>query len=427
MTGHPAYNSFSTRHVGTSVRPLSPALCLASESFLVILLVALLYKLTALGFLCMLALSAIGLLGPINRKSIQSPLALLGFGYVIISTVTALRVDLGDGIVRSVQCALILMASISITNYFIHAPQQRTERTLKIVFAVSGLVFAHLIFYHVRLGDFSGWKRLADTKASISLVVIFTFMFKNRLANGRMGTIFFYFALGILALLVFLSGERKAYLLLAACFFLSNISPLLKGASLAAVLPALLIISQSEGYLANQVNSILQSDGPELALSELQQINNLTDYSDLVREFVNANAWQLFLDQPILGVGSTGYQAWAKETYGLVGDNGGLSMNVHGEIYRIPAEAGILGIAITFFMIWSAVFELIRFFKLRTDLEGSFRRAPAYFLVFLFIYAATEALDTTLLLMIATFCSLMSVLPSRRPGTTRMTVKSSAL
>ena len=121
-------------------------------------------------------------------------------------------------------------------------------------------------------------------------------------------------------MLVLLSGERKAYLLFAVLYVLSRIPLVLKVASgVLGVLALALYMAtaQADDYVARQLGSAFKSEH-EIHISEFYNIRSIADQSDLIREFVNRNAWDLFLSHPIVGVGATGYLNWAGETFGSI-------------------------------------------------------------------------------------------------------------
>jgi hypothetical protein len=121
------------------------------------------------------------------------------------------------------------------------------------------------------------------------------------------------------------------------------------------------------------------------------------DQSDEIRTFVNRNARRLFMQNPVFGLGATGYSHWARKTYGYTG----LSMNVHGEINRVPVEGGILGIVVGLLYFYFLMMKTVRYnfngWSFRTT---SRQRTTLYLAMFMLTYLYSEALDTTMLMLI---------------------------
>ena len=139
-------------------------------------------------------------------------------------------------------------------------------------------------------------------------------------------------------------------------------------------------------------------------------VHNIGDYSDIIRDFTNRKAWALFKENPWFGIGATGYWEWANAMYG---QSSGLAMNVHGEVHRVPAEGGIVGIMIaaTYAIVvgWRTFF----FAFIRPDRNGSsLERAPFYLFLYVVCYAYAEALDSAILLLIG----LIGVVSARLPN-----------
>ena len=79
-------------------------------------------------------------------------------------------------------------------------------------------------------------------------------------------------------------------------------------------------------------------------------------------------------------------------------------MNVHGEIARLPAEEGLVGIAVGLMFIALLVHAIVVHFSLHGwSKTPSRQRAPLFVFCFLFLYASFEASDTFMLGMIMVF------------------------
>jgi hypothetical protein len=220
----------------------------------------------------------------------------------------------------------------------------------------------------------------------------------------RFGTAIFLLALGVLAVFILMSGERKAYLLLLALFFLSNLSlgsKILFSAVGAAALATYLGLAQDNNYIQRQLASFFNS-APERKMEEFFLIPDIGHKSDLVREFVNRNARQLFYDNPLFGLGATGYQAWALQTF--AGMEEGFATNVHGEINRVPVENGVVGITFALLYLFGLIRNIWLYFKKSGGLLISSReKLPLYAFVFMIPYFMTETTNTLMLTLILMF------------------------
>ena len=366
---------------------------------------SLLYKQGALDTLLLLVLSACGILVGRAKDYVYKPLALLGTLYVFLAMGTAFLVGWGDGLYRNVQFLLVLLAALGVTKFLSWADKERIERFIRRFTVISFLVFIHIVVYHVMSGKLTTWKYLYDTKTVISICTVLLFLNEDWICR-RLGYLVWTLCVSGYAALVLLSGERKAYLLFLMLFIFSRIPLYLKvasGIAGAGLLAVYIVVAPPDDYVARQVESAFKSEH-ELHISEFYNIRSIADQSDLIREFVNRNAWELFLQNPIMGVGATGYLAWARDTFGTLDESGGLSMNVHGEISRIPAEEGLIGIAVAFTFILVSLSAIMLHFRVRGwSQTPSRQRAPLFVFGFLFFYASFEASDTFMLAMIALY------------------------
>jgi hypothetical protein len=141
-----------------------------------------------------------------------------------------------------------------------------------------------------------------------------------------------------------------------------------------------------------------------MQISEFYLSQDIGDQSDIIRAFVNRMAREQFAAHPFMGLGATGYQKWSYAEFGLATDSQGLAMNVHGEVNRLPAEGGIVGIVVGILYVVVLIKAVAwSFFQDRRVTNSSKIRLPLYVLSFLLIYAWVEALDTFMLELILLF------------------------
>jgi len=375
----------------------------------VLLLVALCYKLAVLWTLAFLILAAGCWTGRryLTKVNFALIIALL---YVADATTTAFLVSTQAGVYRTAQFVLI---SASLVGIFAHSCKMQPAdclRVLKIFAVVSCLIFSHLIIYHVLSGRYITWKYLADTKIIISLTVFLCFSLKDQLTKR----VPFLAILAILTLLIIMSAERKALLLLAVLLLFSNL-PVYYRIAIFLVAPLILIIVAVLGIDGGYLYSKFQASSEnyaELSDRYFMTVHNIGDLSNIIREFTNRQAWQLFEDNPWFGIGATGYWEWANAMYGR---GNGLAMNVHGEVHRIPAEGGIVGMIIAATYIAVIGWRTGHFAFLRASRSGSsLERTPLYMLLYVMCYAYAEAIDSAMLVLIG----LAGVVSARLPPAT---------
>lgn len=375
----------------------------------ILLLVALCYKLSVLWTLAFLVLAAGCWTGRRHLTKVNFAL-IIGLLYVADATTTAFLVSFQAGVYRTAQFLLIAASLVGIFAYSWKMQADDCLRALKIVAVVSCIIFSHLIIYHVMSGRYLTWKYLADTKIIISLTVFLCFALRDQLIKR----IPFVVILAALTLLIIMSAERKALLLLAVLLLFSNV-PLSSRIAIFVTAPILLtlvaVLGIDGGYLYGKFQASSASYA-ELSDRYFLTVHNIGDLSNIIREFTNRQAWHLFEDNPWLGIGATGYWEWATTMYGR---GSGLAMNVHGEVHRIPAEGGVVGIAIAATYIAVIGWRTSHFAFLRRERTGtSLERTPLYLLLYVMCYAYAEAIDSAMLVLIG----LAGVVSARLPSAT---------
>jgi hypothetical protein len=374
---------------------------------LLLLIVALCYKMFALGILG-LALLALG--GWTARENLKrfNVVLLISLLYIADATVTAFFVSSNEGLLRSAQFVFIAAGLVGFFAYSWNLSQAQVQKGLKWIAIISAVIFAHLIAYHMYIGRYNTWKYLADTKTIISMMVFLCFALKDQISRR----VPFAVPMIILAALIVMSAERKALLLFAVAALFSTLRWSTKVSVLVFAPLALLLVALSGldgGFLQHKFEA---SSASLNTVSDryFMTVESIGDRSDVIREFVNRNAWGLFLENPWVGVGATGYQEWARQTFGAYQD---MSMNVHGEVNRVPAEGGIVGIVIGCAYLLAVAWRTAYFAFVREDRTGSsLERAPLLLLLYVVCYAYAEAIDTAMLVLIGMTGLVAARLPS---------------
>lgn len=369
------------------------------------LYISLVYKMDKLGILCLLILCLCSFSLKIFRRFLFSRLAIVSILYVAMATVSAFLVSFGEGAYRTVQFLILVISTAVLVVYFCNIPEWRRALFIRRFAILTAIIFAHMVLYHLATGHLTTWKYLYDTKSVLSISIIVIFFYED-LITRRFGRIAFYIAIGVLFALLLISGERKAYILFAAVYLLSREALVIKLGIIVAgsmAIAAFAAFAPSDSYVARQIDTLI-TPKREMQIGEFYGIENIGDQSDIIRDFVNRMAREQFKENPILGLGATGYQNWSKANFGLSTDSRGLAMNVHGEINRVPAEGGIIGITVAISYYILLVVSVFRDFTYRsTQQNSSAARLPLYVLSFLTIYASVEALDTFMLELVLLF------------------------
>jgi hypothetical protein len=378
--------------------PLVPGLWIGA--LMVGLYVALLYKIPALGVVMLLALVCCLPLMRYASWRLDPLMAGLALGYAALATLTAFMVSFSSGVFRSFEFAILAGAALTITIYFKNVSEPRRTRLVAIFAALNLIVLLHVVYFHVAMDVFGAWKYLADTKFVFTAITLVLFYYEDDLR--RVSWLVWIGALVAVLTVILFSGERKALLFVAIAFLLSRERTWLKAALLALAGGLLLVSTFAPAEVPSVLHKISSFGNAGSKPSNRYFLSrNIIDHSDETRFFVNRNAERLFEENPVFGIGATGYATWAYRRYGSVSESGGLSMNVHGERYRVPVENGWVGILWVFAYLGFCAACVGRAIAAKGGLQaGSKDRAPAYALVMLVTYGYSEALDSTMLLLI---------------------------
>jgi len=364
------------------------------------LYLSLLYKIPALGVAMLLAVFGCLPLMRYSNWRLDPLMASLALGYAGLATVTAFMVSFPAGVFRSLEFVFLSGAAFAIVIYFRNSESRRIARLAGLFACINILVLAHVIYFHISRDIVGAWKYLADAKFVFTAITFLLFYYEDAIKKYSWAA----WAATLVAVLavIVLSGERKALLFLVLAYLLSREKLWIK-AALAALASGLVLTSSFAPRTGLPDFAEISSAGSSGTNPSNRYFltRNLIDHSDETRLFVNRNAMRLFEENPVFGIGATGYATWAYRKYGPVAASGGLSMNVHGERHRIPAENGWIGILWVLAYLGCCVGRIGRWVLAKGGLAASSKdRAPAYALVMLVTYAYSEALDSTMLLLI---------------------------
>jgi hypothetical protein len=396
---------FATLRRGGTGFVTQRAVVLAAVALLV---VALCYKIFALGVVVMLALGLLILTCRATFRRVDI-VFVLAIAYVADATVTAFMVSRSAGVARTIQFGITVVALLGLYAYAQAARRQDAAFILKGLGVVCAIIAAHLVVWHLVNHHFVTWKYLSDTKLILSLSLLPLFGLEDWIKSKAR---WMFPALVLSAfIIILLSGERKALMLFCILFALCRLPLALKlGMAVVIATATGLILLDDSGYIHRQLLSA-SHDYSATSTRYFFTVQAIGDQSDLIREFVNRNTRRLFLENPFMGVGATGYWSWAIKTYGPTG----FAMNVHGEYHRVPVEGGLLGIVIACGFLGLASRRALR----HAAQHGGWRassldRAPLYCVILLLSYCYAEAVDTAMLLLIGGVGVIVGALPVTR-------------
>ncbi len=387
--------------------PVRPAKTLAGSALewcCLGFVLCLIYKLAVLGVALLAVMALLGLFSAVGTRFHYSVTGFFAILYVALATVTAFQVSPHEGLYRASQFFLLLFASLSVARHFSRLPPEQVQSFLRKLTVLLVCVLMHLVIYHLSIHHYTGWKTLYHTKIVLSFLPVLLFAQEDQI-RARWGPAVWLLMLGAFAGIVLVSGERKAYAVLALLFMLSNAKPVSKILVPVAALGALaffVIASPEDNYVRGRVMSVFEMQR-QATMEELYAKRDIGYHSDAIRQFVNRNAREQFLAHPLFGLGATGYQAWATKQFGGM-NNYGLTSNVHGEINRVPVENGIAGILVALCYFFCVTRNVMRHVRAKGGLAAASRdKLPLYVLVFMLPFMAAEALNSLMLAIILLF------------------------
>jgi hypothetical protein len=377
----------------------------AIEALLLGFYVCLIYKLQSVGIAILCLIIFLGVFIRLRILYLFTLAGILSVMYLAMSTLTAFLVSFHQGLYRTAQFVVTIAAFTITSNYIEHLDSNRTWAFANKFSCLNIAIFLHMIAYHLYHGYLTTWKYLYDTKTTISIVAVIIFLYEDSIRQ-KYGTRGWWLVLGGFGVLCLLSGERKAYLLTAILFVLSRASLFQKAATGLVAAAAILFYAVGappDSYVAKQLDSLF-SEQQEVQEGDFYNNEQISGQSDLTREFVNQNARQLFLENPIMGLGANGYANEADQQFSDADRQIGLATNVHGEVNRVPVEGGLVGIFIaSSYMLMLAIAVVKDFWRKGMFRSAAAERFPQYVFIFVFLYLYVEALDTLMLSLIVLF------------------------
>jgi hypothetical protein len=230
---------------------------------------------------------------------------------------------------------------------------EQLRRFVPLFMGILLVVMLYNILWHLNHGYYTGWKRLdAPKMAFLFLPVLLTYFAMVHQEVPSPGTRLATFLLAAMLPILMLSGERKALLFYLICCLVYALKTrmLVRPTGLLAIFTAVFVAVASLPlflqipYVAKQIDSVLSP----FTAAEIR-IYSDTDYmsesvSNAQRVFATRVGVEMFLNNPLIGVGTNAYQSIVIEQFAHLPDF--LIKSVHSEFLRTLVENGLLGFLI---------------------------------------------------------------------------------
>jgi hypothetical protein len=302
--------------------------------------------------------------------------------FMCIHLASAFRISVANGILFVEQAAVaVLFVWAFATRY----SQVSMRRYLKFTgIGMVALLFV-VLYYHFSRGTFTSLKLLNDPKAVFDVLPVMLLVL--RFSSARSARALYVVLVPLFIMAILLSGERKAYILLALVApFLLDLKSIATHIGLLAILLAvpLGVTLDRHGYVERQLST----------LSYFAQGKMESTISDDARARAISYALNLFEENPLIGVGTNGYhEVVASEYREMAG--------THNEWMRVAAENGMIGL---FFYTTSVLWGFVGLFRRRVGRRDRSwaERAIGFALFMTFVmYLSFEALDLIVVIAFA--------------------------
>jgi hypothetical protein len=332
-------------------------------------------------------------------------------GYLLVFIVSALFVGAANGIKELVQLLLVFSFVFVAFGYY---RTRSTDRLLGIASVLMFSILAYNIGWHVAQGQYVGWKQLNEPKTIFTILPFLLILLFDRFGDNRR-RYWMFIAFSVAALIIFLSGERKAYI-----FGISAVAiwtaPINWRHAVAAVLilPLLLVAPKIDpsGYLDRQLASFADgvsgSGGGDVSLSYLIDEHRPTTMSNAQRELSHRLALALWKEKPVLGIGTNVFTPAIEQEVGIPEK---FRIGIHGEFYRALYENGLLGFGL-YLALWLAAFARIAvdWSTTRDSGDPNLSRLKLVCTTMLLVYCALEGAKG---LTLACICALPFIVALR--------------
>ena len=275
------------------------------------------------------------------------------FPFLIFHTFSSLLIGVPNFFREGIQTILIIFFSYVASNIKVKIDYKKIIYYLLIG---SSILILYVIIWHVNNNMFFNWKKLPDSRILYTIFPILLFSYLNIIKNAegyKFRIIFIFF---ILFFILLLSGERKAivvFLFLFIMHYSKGFSFKIVIGSIACYFFLIFIANNIDNYYISKVlNSILnitQTDDVEFVLSGGIPSDNVS-YSNIIRFFIFDVSKNLFIENPLIGVGTNNFIIILKKEYSYLPSFLTIG-GIHNEFLRVLIENGLIGLFL-YLMIW---------------------------------------------------------------------------
>jgi O-antigen ligase len=307
--------------------------------------------------------------------------------FLLMHVAFALRVETGAFILKAFQVGV---AAAFVWPLVVRYSNRSMRHYLRYLSVILCLIAAWTAIWHIQNGFYVGWKRLLDTKTAFVLMPL---MLVAVFSAKRPRTISDWALFAGCSFAILMSGERKAYILLAISLFFI-VSPR-NPASLAIPLGALIfqpvaLALDSTGYVRKQLDTISGLAGGTVVES----------VSNMQRQWQWDFAMSLVRENPALGVGTNGYVKILNDLYGSEVKSQVIvpGLGLHGEVLRVLVENGIAGLILLLFVVIYSIYSIIFLSARKVQVGRRDQKLQLFVFLTLMVYMATEAFDSKMAL-----------------------------
>ena len=297
----------------------------------------------------------------------------------------------GQGFYRLAQMAA---AYAFIVPFVVCYSQRPMKQFFKYSAILIGVLMVGTIGWHVTHKHLVTWKYLWDTKTAYSLLPFMALAFVT--SKSHAARLYGPLLLGVVAVIILLSGERKAYILLGVSLLLmaNPRNPLTYLAPMAMlIIGPLAAAIDTSGYVTRQIGT----------LTGFAHGDVVQTLSNQQREWQYQYIMELSHQHPLIGLGTGSYVTTMVGTY--ASSNSPIirpGIGVHGEFLRVLVENGVTGMIPWIILLVTSAAATILYARERPrGLQE--RKLAAFLFVSVFMYMLFEAFDTT---MAVVYCLL---------------------
>jgi hypothetical protein len=335
----------------------------------------------------------LGMLRGFATPRLSAMMLLTIIAYYLLYSLSALFVQLSMGITKITQIFLVFSFLFVAFGYY---RTRSTDRVLIIAATLMLLVLCVNVGWHVARGQYVGWKQLNEPKTIFTLMPLLLILLFTRFGD-RWKQPLPLLAVTAAGLIIFLSGERKAYIFaVVALVVWSGPAKIWRYAIVAALAVPLLWVAASAdrtGYLHRQLATLQEPTSEtnlrDVSVAQLLDERRPTTLSNAEREYTNRVARSMWKQEPLLGIGTNAFELAIKDDLSVPAL---FRMGIHGGFYRALYENGIFGLAL-YISLWVVALAclFVTWQSERGSGDSPLRKIKLLAVIMLLIYVSFES------------------------------------